>query len=93
MSSGSGLLPRRPTAAPRLDLVRKSTSGSPRTPSIAEEFENLRDLVRLKERQGLTISLGLPALNEEETIGDDYPAGQARADGPLSVARRDGGDR
>ena len=35
----------------------------------SREFEDLRELVRLKERQGLTISLGLPALNEEETIG------------------------
>ena len=34
----------------------------------SREFEDLRELVRLKERQGLTISLGLPALNEEETI-------------------------
>lgn len=36
----------------------------------SREFEDLRELVRLKERQGLTISLGLPALNEEETIGE-----------------------
>ena len=35
----------------------------------SREFEDLRELVRLKERQELTISLGLPALNEEETIG------------------------
>lgn len=36
----------------------------------AEEFSNINELLRLKERQGLTISLGLPTLNEEETVGD-----------------------
>jgi glucosyl-3-phosphoglycerate synthase len=35
----------------------------------SREFGDLRELVRLKERQGLSISLGLPALNEEETVG------------------------
>jgi glucosyl-3-phosphoglycerate synthase len=35
----------------------------------SREFERIDALVRLKQRQGLTISLGLPALNEEETIG------------------------
>ncbi len=34
------------------------------------EFDDLRRLVALKQQRGLTISLGLPALNEEETIGD-----------------------
>jgi glucosyl-3-phosphoglycerate synthase len=33
------------------------------------EFEDLERLVRLKEDQNLTISLGLPALNEEKTLG------------------------
>lgn len=33
------------------------------------EFDDLKKLVELKERQGLTISLGLPALNEGETVG------------------------
>jgi len=33
------------------------------------EFKDLKHLVKLKEQQGLTISLGLPALNEEKTIG------------------------
>lgn len=32
------------------------------------EFSNLRHLQTLKEKQGLTISLALPALNEEETV-------------------------
>jgi len=35
----------------------------------ASEFRDLRRLVELKERQGLTISVGLPTLNEERTIG------------------------
>jgi glucosyl-3-phosphoglycerate synthase len=33
------------------------------------EFGDLRRLVQLKEQQGLTVSLVLPTLNEEETIG------------------------
>jgi len=36
----------------------------------SREFANLERLVALKEEQGLTISLGLPALNEEETVGN-----------------------
>jgi glucosyl-3-phosphoglycerate synthase len=35
----------------------------------ADEFSRLRELVELKQQQGLTISLALPALNEEETVG------------------------
>jgi glycosyltransferase involved in cell wall biosynthesis/nucleotide-binding universal stress UspA family protein len=35
----------------------------------ADEFRQLRDQVDLKQKQGLRISLALPALNEEETIG------------------------
>lgn len=34
------------------------------------EFDDLEKLVALKEKQKLTVSLGLPALNEAETIGD-----------------------
>lgn len=34
----------------------------------ADEFKTLADLVELKKRQGVTISLALPALNEEETV-------------------------
>lgn len=33
------------------------------------EFADLRWLLEQKQKQGLTISLGLPALNEEETVG------------------------
>ena len=35
----------------------------------ASEFEDLEHLVALKQEQGLTISLALPALNEAETVG------------------------
>ncbi|MBI5876121.1 MAG: glucosyl-3-phosphoglycerate synthase [Chloroflexi bacterium] len=35
----------------------------------AAEFADIAQLVELKERQGLTISLGLPALNEAKTVG------------------------
>lgn len=36
----------------------------------AHEFEDIAQLVRLKQQQGLSISLGLPTLNEEATIGN-----------------------
>lgn len=50
----------------------------------SREFKNLEDLIHRKEHNRLTISLGLPALNEEETVGsvisvlkralmDDFP--------------------
>jgi len=35
----------------------------------ASEFRDIARLVELKEKQGLTVSVGLPALNEEKTIG------------------------
>ncbi len=35
----------------------------------ASEFKHIGKLVELKQKQGLTISVGLPALNEEKTIG------------------------
>jgi len=35
----------------------------------AEEFADLGHLIELKRAQGVTISLALPALNEEETVG------------------------
>ncbi|HEX6548662.1 MAG TPA: glucosyl-3-phosphoglycerate synthase [Candidatus Dormibacteraeota bacterium] len=35
----------------------------------SREFKDIRRLVRLKREQGLSISLGLPTLNEEATIG------------------------
>jgi glycosyltransferase involved in cell wall biosynthesis/nucleotide-binding universal stress UspA family protein len=36
----------------------------------ADEFSDLEHLLRLKRQQNLTISLALPALNEEETVGN-----------------------
>jgi glucosyl-3-phosphoglycerate synthase len=35
----------------------------------ADEFSDLKELMALKEKRGVTISLALPALNEEETVG------------------------
>lgn len=35
----------------------------------SEEFSDLERLLALKEERGVTISLGLPALNEEKTVG------------------------
>ncbi len=35
----------------------------------ANEFADLKQLLELKNKQGLSISLALPALNEEETVG------------------------
>ncbi|NDJ86830.1 MAG: glucosyl-3-phosphoglycerate synthase [Chloroflexi bacterium] len=35
-----------------------------------DEFNDLRMLMSWKEKQGETISVGLPALNEEETVGN-----------------------
>jgi nucleotide-binding universal stress UspA family protein len=35
----------------------------------ASEFRNIARMIELKEKQGLTVSVGLPALNEEKTIG------------------------
>lgn len=36
----------------------------------ADEFKDLRQLTDAKARQGVTISLALPALNEEKTVGN-----------------------
>jgi glucosyl-3-phosphoglycerate synthase len=36
----------------------------------AKEFDDLEALVEIKKRQGMTVSLALPALNEEETVGN-----------------------
>lgn len=35
----------------------------------ANEFENLKELLALKQRQKVTVSLALPALNEDDTVG------------------------
>ena len=36
----------------------------------SQEFEDLERLVALKEEQNITVSLGLPTLNEEDTVGN-----------------------
>jgi glucosyl-3-phosphoglycerate synthase len=36
----------------------------------SSEYEDLEQLVQLKKDQGVTISLALPALNEEQTVGN-----------------------
>ena len=36
----------------------------------ANEFADLNELLALKEKQNVTISLALPALNEEDTVGE-----------------------
>jgi glucosyl-3-phosphoglycerate synthase len=36
----------------------------------SSEFSSLRTLLAMKERQGVTISIALPALNEEKTVGN-----------------------
>ncbi len=36
----------------------------------ADEFSDLSQLIALKNERGVSISLALPALNEEETVGD-----------------------
>jgi glucosyl-3-phosphoglycerate synthase len=36
----------------------------------ADEFNDVEELVELKQAQGISISLGLPTLNEAETIGN-----------------------
>lgn len=44
----------------------------------AHEFEDIKQLVEEKEKQGLRISLGLPTLNEQDTIGGVIAAMQKR---------------
>jgi glycosyltransferase involved in cell wall biosynthesis len=36
----------------------------------ADEFANLKQMMAFKERQGSTISLAMPSLNEEKTVGN-----------------------
>ena len=65
----------------------RSTAGSPSRTSVTE-FTDLGRLVALKEKQGLTISLVLPTLNEAETIGPIVRTARPRADGAVPAARR-----
>ncbi len=62
--------------APR-PLIRKSEPLSVRVDRWfaentfhSEEFADLQALLALKEKQGVTIGLALPALNEEKTVGN-----------------------
>jgi glucosyl-3-phosphoglycerate synthase len=60
----------RTPALPRpLDIPQVVDKWFAETTFDSREFEKIDELVRLKRQQGVTISLGLPALNEEETIG------------------------
>lgn len=67
------------TAGPRSAGQRSETAGNTAISILvdkwfaentyhANEFSDLRQLLSLKERQGLSISLALPALNEEATV-------------------------
>ena len=53
------------------------------------EFADLARLTSLKEKQGLTVSLVLPTLNEAETIGPIVRRARPRDAGALPAARRD----
>ncbi len=63
-------------------LPPRSPAGAPRTPAAVDrwlrantfqagDYGDVRALVALKRAQGLTISLGLPTLDEERTIGPE----------------------
>ncbi len=57
------------TAEPNVRLSQKVDKWFAENNFHAREFSNLAELVKLKDRAGLTVSLGLPALNEEATVG------------------------
>ena len=57
------------------------------------EFADLARLTSLKEKQGLTVSLVLPTLDESETDRADRPASRQGDAGALPAARRDPGHR
>ena len=52
----------------------------------ASEFDDLQRLVEKKQQQGLTISLALPALNEEETVGTVIETIKTTLDGQIPSA-------
>jgi glucosyl-3-phosphoglycerate synthase len=62
------LYARQPVVAPTLNISQIVDKWFAENTFDSSEFERIDDLVRLKRQQGVTISLGLPALNEEETI-------------------------
>ena len=52
----------------------------------ADEFTDLKYLLSLKQKQNLTISLALPALNEEETVGKVHQNDQKCFDDAYPIA-------
>lgn len=54
---------------PEADLSNRVDRWFAQSTYHADEFADLRYLMTLKEKQGVTISVGLPALNEGETVG------------------------
>ena len=52
-------------------MKKKKIPGWKRTPFITVNFWDILKLVEEKERKGLTISLCIPTLNEEKTIGKE----------------------
>jgi glucosyl-3-phosphoglycerate synthase len=54
---------------PELDLSAQVDRWFAENTYHSSEFDDLRALMALKERQGVTISVALPALNEEATVG------------------------
>ena len=66
--SSGPLHPVRPGAAPAWPAAASDAWFSGHT-FDAEEFGDLDALLALKRARGVTISLGLPALNEQPTIG------------------------
>jgi len=54
---------------PELDLSARVDRWFAENTYHSSEFDDLRALMALKERQGVTISVALPALNEEATVG------------------------
>jgi glycosyltransferase involved in cell wall biosynthesis len=65
---GDGLPP--PISASGLEISSLVDKWFAENTFHSREFRDVERLVELKRRQGLTISLGLPTLNEEATIGD-----------------------
>ena len=58
--------PRLPVVRPMSEVVGKWFAENA---FHSHEFADLKRLVEIKEEQGVTISLGLPALNEAKTVG------------------------
>ena len=57
------------------------------------EFRDLRRLMALKEKQGVTVSLVLPTLNEAATVGPIVRRARTDADGSRAARRRADRDR